>query len=368
MLNQRYVLKLKDVPLLSFIITTNQFGEYSVQEEQLLTSNKQLLPKGLQHGLTSWLTSRVIPKNRQHVKDILGVLGLTWHPLTIITVSNALSLTDAYWVCPEDSYLQFSSVNLFENDFSEVLGHIAFTGYRRSVGNFRTSPELSTDGMLPKCWRREGEGVFLYKGGTSGAANSGLEPYSEYYAYQVASKMGLHAVPYDLKQYKGKLVSTCPLFTSLDSYYVPMHLLTQQRSITEIRDIYGHQAFSDLVAFDFIIANTDRHLGNFGMLQDSQGHLVASAPIFDNGLGLFPYLMQDDFEKGAEHSMYANVSSLTDNIHVLVKGVVTQETKRKVRKLIHFKFYRHSAYNLPVWRLKALEQFIQQRVTYLLTM
>ena len=52
---------------------------------------------------------------------------------------------------------------------------------------FSTSPELTTNGMLRKAWRFvEGDGIYLYKGGTEGAANTGNEPYSEYYACQIA--------------------------------------------------------------------------------------------------------------------------------------------------------------------------------------
>ena len=57
-------------------------------------------------------------------------------------------------------------------------------------------------------------GIYLYKGGSSGAANTGNEPYSEYYACQIAQAMGLNSVNYDLKRWKGILASKCKLFTS----------------------------------------------------------------------------------------------------------------------------------------------------------
>ena len=47
--------------------------------------------------------------------------------------------------------------------------------------------------MLPKAWRFiEGEGIYLYKGGTFGAANTGNEPYSEFYASQVAQAIDVY--------------------------------------------------------------------------------------------------------------------------------------------------------------------------------
>ena len=64
--------------------------------------------------------------------------------------------------------------------------------------------------MLPKGWRFiEGDGIYLYKGGTSGAANTGNEPYSEYYASQIAQAMGLNAVVYELENWRTGKIS-CP--------------------------------------------------------------------------------------------------------------------------------------------------------------
>lgn len=56
--------------------------------------------------------------------------------------------------------------------------------------------------------------VMLYKSGTEGFANSGLEPYSEFYSSQVEKTMELNHIDYNLSKWKGKLCSTCELFTS----------------------------------------------------------------------------------------------------------------------------------------------------------
>lgn len=58
---------------------------------------------------------------------------------------------------------------------------MAYTGIGQSNAAFTTSPELTTNGMLPKAWRFiQGDGIYLYKGGTFDAANTGNEPYSEF--------------------------------------------------------------------------------------------------------------------------------------------------------------------------------------------
>ena len=116
----------------------------------------------------------------------------------------------------------FAEYNLYQNNFSELLSLVAFTGIEQSNCAFTISPELTTNGMLPKAWRRMENGeICLYKGGSSGAANTGNEPYSEFYACRIAQAMGLNTVIYDLERWKGILASKCKLFTDIDTALFP---------------------------------------------------------------------------------------------------------------------------------------------------
>lgn len=49
-----------------------------------------------------------------------------------------------------------------------------------------------------------------------------------------------------------------------------------------------------------------------------------------------------------------------------VKVYMTKNQVEKVKKLINFKFKKHSKYNLPYKRLKLIEKFIQIRIQELL--
>ena len=118
--------------------------------------------------------------------------------------------------------MQFVSEILitYENRFSEMLALVAYTGAGQSKQAFTTSPELITNGILPKACRYiENDGIYLYKGGTCGASNAGREPYGEYYASQIAETMQLNAVRYDLENWKGITASKCALFTNKDISY-----------------------------------------------------------------------------------------------------------------------------------------------------
>ena len=166
-------------------------------------------------GLWRWLKHRAVPKHRAYMEQFLSHLGIRNGDLRgILGFSRGLSLNDVHWVAEDDDKSLWKSINLYANPFSETLAYMAFTGGDGTVTMGSTSPELTTNGMLVKCWRRLDGMPVLFKGGTEGAANSGFEPYSEFYAAQVAEAIGLDHVPYGLSKFKGRLCSTCAAFTS----------------------------------------------------------------------------------------------------------------------------------------------------------
>jgi HipA-like C-terminal domain. len=362
-----YVLKIYDISLVKFKVELNEFGqmEYVIID----TNNKyrNLFPIGFDEtDIGKWLGARLIPKNREFVNEILKSIGNPSHPMGIIKVTFGLSVTDAYWIVPDGFTGTFKNYNLFENEFTKALELVAFTGYNTKIRGIATSPEFTTNGMLKKCWRRIDNKLYLYKGGTFGAANTGLEPYSEYYAYQIAEKMGLKTVKYGLKQFKKQLVSVCETFTDINTSYVPIWLLLKTDNIQEKMNILGRDNFTDMVIFDAVICNTDRHTGNYGLLRDNKtGELKSVAPIFDNGLSLFNYAMRDDFEDIQSYAK-TRINAFNADQVTMAKSLMTDRQRAMLRKLINFKFVRHPSYNLPEWRLKALEDFVQYRIRELL--
>lgn len=126
-----------------------------------------------------------------------------------------------YWIVQENCLDRFYDKNLYTNSFNTNIASIAFTGYGSYTETpLRSSPEFTTNGKLAKSWRRIRGKIILYKSGTEGFANSGLEPFSEYYASQVARTMDLNHTEYGLSKWKDKLCSTCELFTSMEvSFY-----------------------------------------------------------------------------------------------------------------------------------------------------
>ena len=341
---------------------------------------RDLLPLGMElsgSGIAKWLKQRTIPKNRAYVNSFLSKCGLHINrPMNIIRVSKGLSLNDCYWVVEEGFNGTFEKYNLYDNRFSQLLALIAFTGYGSSVRTSLVScPEFTTNGMLPKCWRRVNGTIRLYKGGTSGASNTGCEPYSEYYAAQIAEVMGINSVSYNLSKWKGELCSVCDLFTSKDYSYLPIGRMVTAGGMEAVREYYQSlgkeyiDALNAMLVFDAVIFNTDRHFGNFGFMVDNKTNkITASAPLFDHGNALFNYAGRDDLETFAALEAYAAtlMPCTYDDFTGTAKKALTPELREGLRHLLDFKFKKHPRYNLPDKRLKLLEQFVQKQARVLL--
>ncbi|WP_302495698.1 XRE family transcriptional regulator [uncultured Oscillibacter sp.] len=376
-MEQAYVLRLYDTDLLSFSLSEQGIEGLKAQIHSIDEEDRALFPLDLEltdDGLVKWLQRRVIPKNRAYVAEILKTYGLSVNDTKgIIDVCKGLSLNDSYWVVPQGFTGTFAQYNLYENRFSEILSLVAYTGIGQSDAAFTTSPELTTNGMLPKAWRFiEGEGIYLYKGGTFGAANTGNEPYSEFYASQVAQAMGLDAVAYELENWKGILASRCKLFTDINTAYIPIGRIVREGGLKACLEYYrqlgpeAYEQIKSMLVFDAVVYNEDRHFGNFGVLRDNHtGKVTSAAPVFDNGMSLFNFAMPEDFR---DLDSYAKTrgTAYSVSFESVCQEVMGPIQARQLRKLIGFTFHRHPRLNWPEYRLEAIERHLQKRVRQLL--
>ena len=374
-----YTLMHFDTPLIVF--SAEKQAETNIRIIEVHEENKELFPLDLaeisERGIESWIKHRSIPKNRAYVDTLLSSLGLSINrPLDLISVSKGLSLNDCYWLKQEDSSDSFDGVNLYDNRFSRVLGQIAFTGYGSSnVSGLTSSPEFTTNGMLPKCWRRIDGKILLYKGGTMGASNTGNEPYSEFYAYQIGKILGINVIPYNLSKWKDILCSTCELFTSKDVSFVPVGRIVRSGGMQAVKAYYKElgpefeKALNDMLIFDALIFNTDRHYGNFGFLIDSHTNsIIAPAPLFDHGNSLFNFAGVDALKSKESFLKYAKAQMpcVYDDYVAEAKKVLTHDWRNAIRKLLDFKLPKHSRYNVGKERLSLIEYAVSQRASELL--
>lgn len=374
-----YILKNKDMDVLKFEVVSN-LRDPEVNIIWVNPDQKALLPLDLKdnnESLARWLKNRTIPRNRAFVNAFLAKCGLSINrPMDIISVSKGLSLNDCFWVVPEDFDGTFEENNLYDNPFNTILSYIAFTGTGSSARtSLHSSPEFTTNGMLPKCWRRLKGKVMLFKGGTTGAANTGNEPYSEFYAAQIAKQMGLNHVPYTLGKWKGIICSVCELFTSKEYSYIPVGRFVTSGGFEAVIEFYRnlgdrfYNEFVDMIVFDAVVCNTDRHYGNFGFLVDNETNQIAApAPLFDHGNALFNLAGMACWmdEKELEEYIAALQPAVYDDFIGTAKELMGERQREQLRHLLTFQINPHHTYNLPARRRKLIEKQIQKRARQLL--
>lgn len=362
------ILKHRDRELLRFEWLDPQgVHVLSVNETERCFLPLEMKGQATDEALWTWLTRRTVPRNRRNIEELMARLGLNSRNIKgIIGICRGLSLNDVYWVAEDDLHDTWNNVNLYNNPFPEAIALVAFAGIGPDFrGQWTSSPEFTTNGMLAKCWRRVGNDVVLYKSGTDGASNTGFEPYSEYYAAQIAEAMGLDHVTYGLSRFKGRLCSTCPLFTSDKYGYVPAgRLVTRDEALADPR-------FADIFLFDALIFNTDRHMGNFGyLINNDTNEIVGAAPIFDNGYGLFSLALD---REGDTHDEFGDLRKFFKRVNpaLYMKWLdfpngLTNSMLTRIKALKGFRIKRHPRYNLSARRIDAINDFLQMRVNSIL--
>ena len=379
---KEYILKNKDEVVLEFEVhrkeKTFESGKAFVEELENIVFKDTFLPFGikkedLSESLKTWIKNRKIPKNRAFVNELVASYqnenGETL--MDYVNVSLALSLNDSFWIVPKDKAYKWKDYNLYTNDFNEALALVAFGIKTERIEGITSSPEFTTNGMLRKCWHKDESGIYLYK--SNSEAKDSKEAYSEYYMAQVAQALNFNAIPYDLKLFHNELVSSCKLFTNENEGFVPIyHFLSEEKRklkglelIEELFTIYGKHKdeLVDLLLFDALIANKDRHLGNFGMIVDNNtGKLLRVAPIFDNGYSLMNFLTLDELNN-INNAKIEKISNFSYDFDTQLKLFIQPRHAENLEKLKHFTFKRHAKYNLSEEWLKPIESFIQQRAT-----
>lgn len=291
-----YTLINKETPLCDFIIEGQ--GELEICK---ITREHQPLPFWCQ-DIDSWTANRSSAKHRAHVEKILEMCGAKTKS-GFIALTHCLSLTDTLWVKSDRESVTWKDVNLYENNFDEVVSKLSFDGNGLfGIQMSTTSPELTTDGAYDKCWLNEKDGIHLIKTGSEGARNTGLEPYGEVLASQVFEKL-CKSVKYSLRKFDGRVVSDCKIFTSQEFGYRPISMfykdkLTLPKLLEIYRDFGCEDDFRRMVVADCITLNCDRHFGNFGfMVNNDTFERTVLNPCFDFNKAFVPFA-EEGFDFG----------------------------------------------------------------------
>lgn len=161
-----------------------------------------------------------------------------------------------------------------------------------------------------------------------------LSVYCEYLASNLIRKLGIPCHEVYLGRYNGIVVDVIKDFTQRSitlhsfkdtkqssedkdlsvkeyTYSDVLYLIDKHLKMSDDRKLEAKERFWDMFICDAIIGNRDRHWGNWGYLNNGKEYRFA--PLYDNGAGLFPGVV-DHIEEYTSNSQ--RVKFLKDRIFV----------------------------------------------------
>ena len=263
--------------------------------------------------MKKWWEARAVPGTRKMMQEHIRRAGCE-NQYEYLAKNLALSLTDAYWICPVQEELQWENVGFFASGVAagKKLPYHSADSY---------DPNASLGGQMDKYWDLQTAPPSLVK---TAYRAGGQQSINEAFATKLhlEQKTEIPFVRYTLDRTKdGGVISRCDVFTSEHTEFVSAYEVVSSRKTAGDRSVYDSfidicedcgierekmQAFMDYQTLtDFVISNTDEHLMNFGILRDADSlRMLSAAPMFDSGNSMFfadertkPYTRRDILER-----------------------------------------------------------------------
>lgn len=248
-------------------------------------------------ALNEWWADRSIPASRSGIREALETLDVTSTKMLLVRCYG-LSLSDQYWIYPENSNLTWDQINFFENLFSDDMGDVLFGTQKKADGFDFSSPDNTSDGCLKKRWKILNGKRCLIKGGSNPFRQ---QPFNEVIAAGIMERLGIDHIPYTVMWKEDAPYSVCEDFVTADTELISAWRIMQMQKKENSTSVYQHfvncckalgapnvvPSLDRMIILDYIIANEDRHLNNFGLLRNAETlEWLGFAPIFDSGSSL----------------------------------------------------------------------------------
>ena len=178
-----------------------------------------------------------------------------------------------------------------------------------------------------------------------------------------------------MTRWKGNLCSVCEIFTSKDYSYIPIGRIVRTGGMKAVRQYYETlgdsfvQSLNEMLVFDALICNTDRHFGNFGVIVDSHtNRIIKPAPLFDHGNALFNFAGNEYWQSEDLLDEYAAtlLPCVYENFFLTANHVLDSSISEKVRKALEFKFQDTERLHYEKERIALLEKQIRKRASRIL--
>lgn len=294
----RYILLSKNHMLLEF----NLKG--TLVDEIRLLGHQELLPEILKSGkeaaLQHWLGTRGIDTTRTNARVLLNELKLKSDRVSAVVFNKGLNMTDCYWIkdTQKDGDVTFEDVSLYRKENIKSISALSISGRAARVPT-SINHEITNIGSFNKAWIKEEDTWWLYKTG------SVYNNYAELFTFYLGKRLGLNMAIYKYG-INAEVNETYPIIGSLnftseeymlehyDSFryrFEDVELDDDEIISNNFKQVGLQKAYEEMLMLDAIVANTDRHEFNFGILKKvATGEVIGFAPCFDHNLALNAHL------------------------------------------------------------------------------
>lgn len=257
-------------------------------DHQLSVKDESLLPLFLKrvHDADLWLETRAIDHHRANSRLLKKALRITnKDDLSAVLFANGATITDNYWVRAVGTELSYADVQFDGDYFSKLALRGDYDSFNRAAGSKGTkTPELTNIGSFEKCWKLRDGKWQMWK-----QANHN-EQFSELFISRLGLALGMNMAVYT----RGDGIVKTWDFTEGKVNFEPANAFMGDNEdyadVLQALQTLCPAAIPDyirMIFMDTIVANPDRHTGNFGLLRDKQtGQCTGLAPNFDNNMAL----------------------------------------------------------------------------------
>lgn len=198
---------------------------------------------------------------------------------------DGISVQDSYWVRQEGDFRKFSDVNIRKRSLKEAVYTVSLFGKNASLQHDLLAQDISTSGMFRKSWIREGNSIYLYKSDRTGEfANTK----AEFEVSSILDTSNVNHVKYEMCELDGLLCCKCECIANdevslVDAEYVKQWCDHRGVAFSDFVQKQWIRDFARMVVVDYVFANTDRHINNWGFLVNNDSNeIIAMAPLFDH--------------------------------------------------------------------------------------
>ena len=225
----------------------------------------------------NWIVHRALPINRKNADKIYQIMNLSRdnNELELLYLTHGVSINDNYWISNEKELnnIRYEDINLFTNSLNNTLYLVALKGETKfTLTDNNISAEYTGQGTYPKCFVRKSDGIFLYKAGTN------EEIVNEIYAGYIAQLVNFKSAIYRYDKLDNINCSVSKIITGLNENWETAFILSEfmkekyNSTPQEFAMKYCLIEFSNMIIFDALVLNDDRHMKNWAFSINSDNN------------------------------------------------------------------------------------------------